>query len=115
MDLAHIDTHGIQMARLDSQTFQELCAEMEAKVIEAEARFFVRQKKKHQRIGNKTQQVKGTKELFTFHLVHLSDLTTELFISWQFCVICFGWLSDPLKWLSDLQLGDEKVTLNHLV
>ena len=25
-------------------------------------------------------------------------------------VIC-----DPLKWLSDLQLGDEKVTLNHLV
>ena len=26
-----------------------------------------------------------------------------------------GWLSDPLKGLSDLQLGDEKVTLNHLV
>ena len=26
-----------------------------------------------------------------------------------------GWLSDPLKWLSDLQLGDQKVTLNHLV
>ena len=26
-----------------------------------------------------------------------------------------GWLSDPFKWLSDLQLGDEKVTLNHLV
>ena len=25
-----------------------------------------------------------------------------------------GWLNDPLKWLSDLQLGDEKVTLNHL-
>ena len=25
-----------------------------------------------------------------------------------------GWLSDPYKWLSDLQLGDEKVTLNHL-
>ena len=25
-----------------------------------------------------------------------------------------GWLSDPFKWLSDLQLGDEKVTLNHL-
>ena len=23
-------------------------------------------------------------------------------------------LSDPCKWLSDLQLGDEKVTLNHL-
>ena len=27
----------------------------------------------------------------------------------------FWWLSDPFKWLSDLQLGDEKVTLNHLV
>ena len=26
-----------------------------------------------------------------------------------------GWLSDPFKWLSDLQLGDERVTLNHLV
>ena len=25
------------------------------------------------------------------------------------------WLSDPFEWLSDLQLGDEKVTLNHLV
>ena len=25
------------------------------------------------------------------------------------------WLSDPVKGLSDLQLGDEKVTLNHLV
>ena len=25
-----------------------------------------------------------------------------------------GWLSDPFKRLSDLQLGDEKVTLNHL-
>ena len=27
----------------------------------------------------------------------------------------FGWLSDPFKGSSDLQLGDEKVTLNHLV
>ena len=26
-----------------------------------------------------------------------------------------GWLSDPFKWLSDLQVGDEKVALNHLV
>ena len=26
-----------------------------------------------------------------------------------------GWLSDPFKGLSDLQLGDEKVILNHLV
>ena len=29
-------------------------------------------------------------------------------------VTFLGWLNDPLKWLSDLQLGDEKVTLNHL-
>ena len=33
----------------------------------------------------------------------------------QFFVTLLGWLSDPFKWLSDLQLGDEKVTLNHLV
>ena len=26
-----------------------------------------------------------------------------------------GWLSDPFKGLNDLQLGDEKGTLNHLV
>ena len=26
-----------------------------------------------------------------------------------------GWLSDPFKGLSNLQLGDEKGTLNHLV
>ena len=26
-----------------------------------------------------------------------------------------GWLSDPFQGLSDLQLGDEEVTLNHLV
>ena len=30
-------------------------------------------------------------------------------------VTFLGWLSAPFKWLSDLQLGDEKVTLNHLV
>ena len=30
-------------------------------------------------------------------------------------VTFLGWLSDPFKWVSDLQLGDEKVTLNHLV
>ena len=36
-------------------------------------------------------------------------------ISWRFFVTFLGWLSDPFKGLSDLQLGDEKVTLNHLV
>ena len=35
--------------------------------------------------------------------------------TWQFFVTFLGWLSDPFEWLSDLQLGDEKVTLNHLV
>jgi len=29
-------------------------------------------------------------------------------ITWQFFVIFWGWLSEPLKWLSDLQLGDKK-------
>ncbi len=36
-------------------------------------------------------------------------------IPWQLFVTFLGWLSDPFKWLSDLQIGDEKVTLNHLV
>ena len=35
--------------------------------------------------------------------------------AWWFIVTFLGWLSDPFKGLSDLQLGDEKVTLNHLV
>ena len=35
--------------------------------------------------------------------------------TWWFKVTFLGWLSDPFKGLSDLQLGDEKVTLNHLV
>ena len=32
----------------------------------------------------------------------------------QFFVTFLGLVSDPFKWLSDLQLGDEKFTLNHL-
>ena len=35
-------------------------------------------------------------------------------ITWWFKVTFLGWLSDPFKGLSDLQLGDEKGTLNHL-
>ena len=35
--------------------------------------------------------------------------------TWWFKVTFWGWLSDPFKGLSDLQLGDKKVTLNHLV
>ena len=34
-------------------------------------------------------------------------------IPWQFFVPILGWLSDPR--LSELQLRDQKVTLNHLV
>ena len=30
--------------------------------------------------------------------------------TWWFKVTLWGWLSDPFQWLSDLQLGDEKVT-----
>ena len=35
--------------------------------------------------------------------------------TWWFKVTVLGWLSDLLERLSDLQLGDEKGTLNHLV
>ena len=35
-------------------------------------------------------------------------------LAWQFSVTFLGWLSEPLKWLSDLQLGNEKLALNHL-
>ncbi len=45
----------------------------------------------------------------------VASKNAELFYVWQFFVTFLGWLSDPFKWLSDLQLGDEKVTLNHLV
>ena len=34
--------------------------------------------------------------------------------TWQFFVTFLGWLSDLLERLSDLQIGDKKVTLNHL-
>ena len=36
-------------------------------------------------------------------------------IAWQFFVTFLVWLSDLLEKLSDLQLRDQKVTLNHLV
>ena len=39
---------------------------------------------------------------------------TKISRTWWFKVTFLGWLSDPFKWLSDLQLGDQKVTLNHL-
>ena len=45
----------------------------------------------------------------------LADFTEKLpTLTWWFKVTFLGWLSDPFKGLSDLQLGDQKVTLNHL-
>ena len=41
-------------------------------------------------------------------------LRCETVKPWQFFVTFLGWLSDPFQWLNDLQLGDEKVTLNRL-
>ena len=35
--------------------------------------------------------------------------------TWQVFVPFWGWLSDHLERLSDLQLRNQKVTLNHLV
>ena len=39
----------------------------------------------------------------------------EIIPTWWFKVTFLGWFSDPYKGLGDLQLGDEKVTLNFLV
>ena len=39
---------------------------------------------------------------------------SEILVNFIHLVTFLGWLSDPFKGLSDLQLGDEKVTLNHL-
>ena len=58
------------------------------------------------------QQLQQVREI-NRHFGHLE--TTKKTRSWQFFVTFLGWLSDPFHWLSDLQLGDEKVTLNHLV
>ena len=44
-----------------------------------------------------------------------TKVNSKLTYPWWFKVTFLGWLSDPFKGLSDLQLGDEKVTLNHLV
>ena len=39
-----------------------------------------------------------------------SQIFGKKMVAWWFKVTFLGWLSDPLKGLSDLQLGDEKVT-----
>ena len=57
--------------------------------------------------GHFFDQLKGTCKV-------LRDLPT--FHSWRFKVTFLGWWKrDPFKGLSDLQLGDGKGTLNHLV
>ena len=56
---------------------------------------------------NETQRVGENQGFLNFRWKILST-------RW-FNVTFLGWLSDPLEWLGDLQLGDEKVTLNHLV
>ena len=40
---------------------------------------------------------------------------TEYLLTSQFFVPFSGWFSDDCKFVSDLQLGDKKVTLKHLV
>ena len=47
-----------------------------------------------------------------FRSTDLGSASINLYI--YICTF-LGWLSDPFKGLSDLQLGDEKGTLNHLV
>ena len=46
---------------------------------------------------------------------NLKDHKTQIPYTWQWFVSFFGWLSDTFQRLSDLQIGDKKVTLNHLV
>ena len=43
-----------------------------------------------------------------------TTITSCSLMTWQFVVPSLGWLSNLLERLSDLQLGDKKVTLNHL-
>ena len=50
-----------------------------------------------------------------FALFCFKSIANNISAAWQFFAPSLGWLSDPFKWLSDLQLGDEKVTLNHLM
>ena len=67
--------------------------------------FFCPPKKNTEELGTKHSRWKEQKELFTFHLVHLSDLsdlTKELFFSWQFFCDLFGmvkWPFEMVKWL----------------
>ena len=49
----------------------------------------------------------------TLRLRHGTEQNTTS--TWWFKMTFLGWLSDPFKGLSDLQLGDQQVTLNPLV
>ncbi len=50
----------------------------------------------------------------TADMKRLPFVSNERPNAWQFFVTFLGWLSDLLERLTALQLGDEKVTLNHL-
>ena len=67
--------------------------------------------------GNKSQA--GWRSLFVFFSKYQKDIQggpkKPVISIWWFKATFLGWLSDPFKGLTDLQPGDEKVTLNHLV
>jgi len=53
----------------------------------------------------------GTKREFLWNLASLCDLFR---VTWQVFVTFLGWLGRTLSGVvGDLQIGDEKVTLNH--
>ena len=59
------------------------------------------------------------RQIIPCHILRLmsweKEMLTQSFIKAQ-AILChfLGWLSDPFGRISDLQLGDKKVTLNHL-
>ncbi len=63
-------------------------------------------------LHRQSQQVRVDQEESNTHNLKMTH-------TWQFFVTFLGSLSDPFKWsldvVGDLQLGDKKVTLNHLV
>ena len=55
----------------------------------------------------------GPREKVTKSESRFKRVTKQKTLTWQFFVTFLGLLSDPFQWLSDLQLGNERVTLNH--
>ena len=63
---------------------------------------------KTKQLTTKWGEVRGVLEIFRVHGECM--VWKQIISTWQFFVTFLG-----CKWLSDLQIGDEKVTLNHLV